>query len=90
VAPSPIIELRIEEDRLLIEVGDESGIDLAAVDRLQDGHHGFRRLEATDIDMESVGRSPYPGFPLWSGASHNDTSLMPFAYKSVPQYLIMR
>jgi hypothetical protein len=34
VTPSPVIELWIQEDRFSIEVGDEGGIDLTAVNRL--------------------------------------------------------
>lgn len=90
MVPSPIVELRIEEDRVPIEVSDEGGIDLAAVDRLQNRDHRLRRLEAADIDMDGVGRSPYPGFRLRPSATHIDTPSMPSVDKSVPQYLIMR
>jgi hypothetical protein len=76
VAPSPVIELGIEEDRFLIEVGDEGGIDIAAIDCLQNGDHGLRWREAADIDMDGVRHPPYPGFFLWSSASHDDTSPM--------------
>jgi len=75
VAPSAIIELRIEEDRFPIEVRDKDGIDRAAVDRLQDRHHGLGWIEATDVDMDSIARSPCPGFLLRSSAGHDDTSL---------------
>jgi hypothetical protein len=89
MAPSSIIELWIEEDRLPIEVGDEGGVDFAAIDRLQNRDHGFRRIEATDVDMDSALCSPHPGFFLRSSAGHDDTSLLPFIDKLVPQYLII-
>jgi hypothetical protein len=89
VAPSPVIKLGIEEDRFLIEVGDQGGIDLAAVDRLQNGDHGFRWRKAPDIDMDGVRRPPYPGFFLGPSASH-ETPHHAFSDKSVPQYLNMR
>jgi hypothetical protein len=73
VTPSPIVELRIEEDRFPIEVSDERGIDFAAVDGLENRDHRLRRLKATNVDMDGIVRPPYPGFALRSTASHDDT-----------------
>ena len=70
MTPSAIIQLRIEKDRLAIEVGDQCGINLAAIDGLQNCDHGFRRLKTTYVDMDGVGRSPFPGFLLRSSAAH--------------------
>ena len=72
MAPSAIIELRIEEDRFAIEMSDEDGINLATVDRLQDRDHGLGRIEATHVDMDSITRTPYPAFLLRSSAGHDN------------------
>ena len=76
MTPSPIVELWIEKDRFPIEMGDEGGIDLAAVDRLQNRDHGLWRFKAAQVQMDGVGRSPYPGFLLRSNTSHDDAPLM--------------
>jgi hypothetical protein len=76
MTPSPIVEFWIQKDRFSIEVDDKGGIDLAPINRPQDRDHRFRRFKATQIDMDRVGRSPYPGFFRRSNVSHDDTSLI--------------
>ena len=77
MAPSAIIELRIEEDRFAIEMSDEDGINLATVDRLQDRDHGLGRIEAAHVDMDGITRTPYPAFFLRLSAGHDNPHLCP-------------
>ncbi len=68
--------LPIEKDRFAIEVGNEGGIDLAAVDRLQDRNNGLRRFEAAQVHMHRIGRPPYPGIFRGSSASHSEAPFL--------------
>jgi hypothetical protein len=61
VTPAAILELRIEKDRLSIEIADQSGIDFAAFNGLQNRDHRLRGLQAAQVDMDGVGGSPFPG-----------------------------
>ena len=61
MAPAAVLELRTKEDRLLIEMADQGGVDFAAFDGLQNHSRRFRRLKAAQVDMDGVGGSPFPG-----------------------------
>src|SRR5262245_39987111 len=75
VAPSAIVELGIEEDRLAIEVGDQRGIDFAAVDHAKDRDHRLRRFQPAQVDVSCLGHAPQPRAVIGSPATHAAASL---------------
>ena len=66
MTPATLLELRIKEDRLLIKMANQGGIDVTTFDGLQDSHRALRRLQAAQIDMDGIGRSPHSGTILRS------------------------
>jgi len=57
-------------------VGNEGGIDLAAVDRLQNRNHELRRFEAAQVNMHRIGRQPHPGILRCSSASYGEAPFL--------------
>ena len=52
--PAAFIELRVEEDRLAVEVSNQDVLDFAAVNQSQDGYHGLGRREPANVEMYGV------------------------------------
>jgi hypothetical protein len=92
VAPAAFLKLWIKKDRLLVEMADKSGIDLAAFDGLKDRSHWLRRLEPAQVEMDGVGRPPHAGSVRRRRVIvvHGKLPLALPGYKPVPKCQIMR
>jgi hypothetical protein len=53
-------------------MGDDRGVDLPSVNRLQDRNHRLRRFEAAQVDMNRVRHSSHAGFLGCGSAAHDD------------------